>query len=190
MGKTIRAVLLLALFTQGVCNLIVTGIQMVRPEWFFEYQSLTKNIDLTGFSLVFTLPVFCICVPLAEEFIFRRLLYGLMRIVFPIWVSVVAATIIFCIYHANIVQILYIVPFGITACLIYEKTGTMVYSFLYHMGFNSLGFALEGLTRCSFMNRTVAGVYSVVSLPLLIYFLITFLCVKNSSFAEDKSQKD
>ena len=77
-----------------------------------------------------------ILVPVAEELIFRGLLYARIRRMLPVWASVLTASVIFALYHGNVIQILFAFPMAIILTLLYEKGKWIGYPILFHMGVN------------------------------------------------------
>lgn len=77
-----------------------------------------------------------ILVPVAEELIFRGLLYARIRRTLPVWASVLTASVIFALYHGNMIQILFAFPMAIILTLLYEKGKWISYPILFHMGVN------------------------------------------------------
>ena len=77
-----------------------------------------------------------ILVPVAEELIFRGLLYARIRRTLPVWASVLTASVIFALYHGNMIQILFAFPIAIILTLLYEKGKWISYPILFHMGVN------------------------------------------------------
>ena len=77
-----------------------------------------------------------ILVPVAEELIFRGLLYARIRRTLPVWASVLTASVIFALYHGNMIQILFAFPMAIIPTLLYEKGKWISYPILFHMGVN------------------------------------------------------
>lgn len=77
-----------------------------------------------------------ILVPIAEELIFRGLVYGRIRRMLPVWVSVLTASAIFALYHGNMIQILFAFPMAIILTILYEKGKWVGYPILFHMGVN------------------------------------------------------
>ena len=74
--------------------------------------------------------------PVAEELIFRGLLYARIRRTLPVWASVLTASVIFALYHGNMIQILFAFPMAIILTLLYEKGKWISYPILFHMGVN------------------------------------------------------
>ena len=77
-----------------------------------------------------------ILVPVVEELIFRGLLYARIRRTLPVWASVLTASVIFALYHGNMIQILFAFPMAIILTLLYEKGKWISYPILFHMGVN------------------------------------------------------
>ena len=88
-----------------------------------------------------------ILVPVAEELIFRGLLYARLRRMLPVWASVLTASVIFALYHGNMIQILFAFPMAIILTLLYEKGKWISYPILFHMGVNLTTVVLGALAR-------------------------------------------
>lgn len=88
-----------------------------------------------------------ILVPVAEELIFRGLLYARIRRTLPVWASVLTASVIFALYHGNMIQILFAFPMAIILTLLYEKGKWISYPILFHMGVNLTTVVLGALAR-------------------------------------------
>ena len=86
-----------------------------------------------------------ILVPVAEELIFRGLLYARIRRTLPVWASVLTASVIFALYHGNMIQILFAFPMAIILTLLYEKGKWISYPILFHMGVNQTTVVLGAL---------------------------------------------
>lgn len=88
-----------------------------------------------------------ILVPVAEELIFRGLLYARIRRTLPVWASALTASVIFALYHGNMIQILFAFPMAIILTLLYEKGKWISYPILFHMGVNLTTVVLGALAR-------------------------------------------
>lgn len=77
-----------------------------------------------------------ILVPVAEELIFRGLVYARIRRRLPVWTSILLASAIFALYHGNMIQILFAFPMAVILSLLYEKGRWMGCPILFHMGVN------------------------------------------------------
>lgn len=75
-------------------------------------------------SFAVGLIVYGIVAPLAEEMIFRGIVYGAFRRYFPISVAMLITSALFGVYHGNIVQGTYAFVFGFMMVWLYEYFGT------------------------------------------------------------------
>ena len=86
----------------------------------------------------FTLPIFWgiilygLISPIAEEVVFRGLVYNRLRRYFPLWFAVTFSSFLFGIYHGNIVQAIYGFILGFLITWVYEKYGSFFMPILYH----------------------------------------------------------
>ena len=91
--------------------------------------------------------------PLAEELLFRGVVYGYVRRFFDVRTAVVGSAILFGIYHGNMVQAVYAVILGYFLAYAYEYLGDFKAPVLLHMEVNLLAviFAYSGLGRSAFV---------------------------------------
>lgn len=77
-----------------------------------------------------------IAVPIAEELIFRGLMYNRMKQLFSVPMSIFLTSLLFALYHGNMIQILFAFPLAVILAWIYEKGKWFGYPALFHMGVN------------------------------------------------------
>ncbi|MCD7882190.1 MAG: CPBP family intramembrane metalloprotease, partial [Lachnospiraceae bacterium] len=75
-------------------------------------------------------------VPIAEELIFRGLVYARMRIRLQVGSAAFFSALLFALYHGNPIQAIYAFPMAIVLALLYEHGGKLIYPILFHMGAN------------------------------------------------------
>ncbi|MCD7841730.1 MAG: CPBP family intramembrane metalloprotease, partial [Lachnospiraceae bacterium] len=75
-------------------------------------------------------------VPVTEELVFRGLTYRRMRTRMQTYQAVVISALLFALYHGNPIQMLYAFPMALLLALLYEKSGSLVYPILLHIGAN------------------------------------------------------
>lgn len=80
--------------------------------------------------------------PLAEEILFRGLIYNRLKKFFPIGISMVASAALFGLYHGNMVQALYGILLGLLIAYGYEITGHFAVPVFMHGIANAVVFAL------------------------------------------------
>ncbi len=77
-----------------------------------------------------------IVAPLAEEFIFRGLLFCRMKDWMKPWLAIILSGLLFGAYHGNVVQFIYAFFMGMIFAIIYHKTGTLWTTVVAHMTAN------------------------------------------------------
>ncbi|MCD8075823.1 MAG: CPBP family intramembrane metalloprotease [Lachnospiraceae bacterium] len=75
-------------------------------------------------------------VPVAEELIFRGLVYERMRTRLCKRQAVFFSALLFALYHGNPIQMIYAFPMAMLLALLYEQSGCLVAPVLFHMGAN------------------------------------------------------
>lgn len=75
-------------------------------------------------------------VPLAEELIFRGLIYERMKRFFSVKVSVVLSALLFALYHGNPIQMIFAFPMAVALAVVMEHGGSLLFPVLFHMGAN------------------------------------------------------
>ncbi|MGP1613100.1 MAG: lysostaphin resistance A-like protein [Catonella sp.] len=114
-----------------------------------------------------------IAAPIVEEVIFRGVVLGSFRKVFPAWISILVSAIIFGAYHMNPVAIVYASLMGIVAGIVYEKKRNLLFTIMLHMANNFMGL-LEDFVPKGIGVTIVNGVSLVMILPMcyVVYKMI------------------
>ena len=97
------------------------------------------NSMIGGGSLHGVLLSAVIAAPIVEEVIFRGVVLGSFRKVFPAWISILISAVIFGAYHMNPVAIVYASVMGIIAGIVYEKKRNLLFPIILHMANNFMG---------------------------------------------------
>lgn len=84
--------------------------------------------------------------PLTEELIFRVLVYRRMKRKLSAGVSVFLSSLLFAVYHGNVIQMVFAFPMALVLTLLYEKGGRFRYPLLFHMGCNLTAVAVNLFT--------------------------------------------
>lgn len=84
-----------------------------------------------------------IIIPIAEELIFRALIYKRLRRSYGIGFALVISSLLFGIFHGNLVQGVYAFLLGLLLALIYEKWENIYLCMLYHMAANTSSLLLS-----------------------------------------------
>ena len=123
------------------------------------------NSMIGGGSLHGVLLSAVIAAPIVEEVIFRGVVFGSFRKVFPAWVSILISAVIFGAYHMNPVAIVYATVMGIIAGVVYEKKRNLLFTIILHMANNFMGL-LQDFVPAGIGVTVVNAVSLVMILPM------------------------
>lgn len=140
------------------------------------YSQVSEN----QYSVMFLFGLFLYGVvsPLAEEVVFRGIVYNRMKKYFSVKVSIAASACFFGIYHANLVQGIYGLLMGVLIAYVYEKFDSFFYAFLFHAAAN---IAVYTVTSYENLYRIVMTPYACVILAgILLVGLIVVFRLENS----------
>lgn len=164
---TVKNVLCLAsigLFGQYVVGFLMALVRMVLPSIFVNYDRMVQAVNLNQGYPVLMLFLVVVLGPIAEEILFRGVIYGKLREGFTLTQAAIISGAIFGIYHKNMVQGIYASLFGIILAYIFEKTKTIWGAVVTHMLFNLSSYFISWLKQLQ------------VALPAYFYFLFHFFC--------------
>lgn len=99
--------------------------------------------SLFGYSVVLVVIRTVILAPVAEELIFRGLVYNRIRCLLGFWPAALISAAIFGVYHLNLAQGIYAFLFGILFCLVYRSFNNPAACVIMHMAANALAVILE-----------------------------------------------
>ncbi len=125
----------------GILNLAWSGLLT-----FFKIQQHFSNAaqeSLLSGQLLIQILSMGIFAPLTEELIFRGLLYRRMKSLLSVGWSVILSSLLFAVYHGNMIQIVFAFPMALVLALLYEKSGRFCYPLLFHMGCNLTAIAVN-----------------------------------------------
>ena len=149
-GKDIRkttyliGILVLCAVSGGILNLLWSGIlQQLRiqdhfsnavQEQLFAGQAMVQLLGLGGL------------VPLAEELIFRGLIYTRIRKRIPAGAAIFFSALLFALFHGNVIQMIFAFPLALILAWLYERSGWFACPLAFHMGANLTAIILNLLS--------------------------------------------
>lgn len=128
--------------TVGLCLGVTSFLSMIgMMEQNSDYQAVANtqfaaNIYLTAIGYGFVSPV-------AEELLFRGLIYTRMRQYFHVRIAIVASAALFGLYHGNSVQVTYAFVMGLFMAYAYEAFGSFYMPLGIHIGANILACMIQ-----------------------------------------------
>ncbi|MBQ7352381.1 MAG: CPBP family intramembrane metalloprotease [Clostridia bacterium] len=148
-----------------VINLLLILLAKVAPEsWFTAHNE--QNMSLTTANSTIRFLAVALIAPLTEEILFRGLIASALERSLPRWVAIILSSLIFGFVHGTIISLIYATILGIFMCWLYFKTGSLLSSILFHMGFNVVSYFLTGESISLFL----VGLCILVVIYEIIYF--------------------
>lgn len=124
------------------------------------YQNVAEKQYLPGLWL--GLLLYAVAAPLAEEVLFRGIIYNSLRLAVKPGLAAVTAAVFFGIYHGNFVQGLYGFLMGLLMIYGYEYFGKFRIPILMHVGINTVTYLITYATKSGRLTVSLSGlgVYS------------------------------
>lgn len=109
--------------------------------------------------------------PIVEELLHRGLIYNYIRKIKGEWVAVIGSSLIFGIWHGELVQCVYTVIAGLAFAIVYKKTGSLKYSIGIHI-LNNFLTTLPPAWNTDFTYIAIDGISRAMALPALAIFIL------------------
>ena len=120
----------------AVLVIIILNMLPISEEAFAEYTESTSVIDSSGFISMVSNVIFA---PIAEEMIFRGLVYTRLKRAMPKWIAAVLQAALFGVLHGQILWIAYAFAVGLILAAYFESTGSLFANITVHICFNLMG---------------------------------------------------
>lgn len=152
------------------CVIGYTGLSHIFTRYGTAYNTsfADQNIVLLILSVV-------VLGPLCEEIVFRGLIYRRIRVYAGSHVGALVSSLLFGLYHGNMIQFIYAFFLGLLVCAIYEKSRNLKVCVAAHAALNlwtivlAYGFRVETLdpSTYSFLLPVAEGAVAVAGLVVL-----------------------
>lgn len=119
-----------------------------------------------GNPMVFQILTLCIAAPAAEEMIFRGMMYQRLSEYVDKMTAVVVSSIVFGVYHGNLVQGIYALILGILLCFVFESCGTLLAPVFLHMACNTAALIIMYLPISRYISNNIVLNIIVMMLEL------------------------
>ena len=172
--KNIGYIIVMGVLGQYASNLIATLTGVLIPSAMDSYEDLAQNFDLSTASPVLMILAVCIVGPIAEELVFRGMIFGKLRRAFSFWPAAIISGIMFSVFHMNIMQGVYASVLGVLLAYVYEKTQTIFGSIFFHIVFNASSYITD------FVNSGIQSVVpseTVYSAGLILFSILSGIIV-------------
>ena len=168
--KNIGCIIVMGVLGQYASNLIATLTGVLIPSAMDSYEDLAQNFDLSTASPVLMILAVCIVGPIAEELVFRGMIFGKLRRAFSFWPAAIISGIMFGVFHMNIMQGIYVLPLAIVLGYVAYRTKSVYPCIFMHMINNFMPTLLSGLPEIT-PTLPIAAVIIVICAGLL--YLLT-----------------
>ncbi|MGN1205589.1 MAG: lysostaphin resistance A-like protein [Eubacterium sp.] len=145
--KATGTIFLLAFASQFVCNIMLLVFQKVFPAIYEDYCKLVDTMSLKTMPAPAMIAIVGIIGPIAEELIFRGMVFRTLRKGFSFGIAALLSGVCFGIYHMNWVQGVYASCLGLVLAFVYERTQSILGAILFHIFFNCVNYFLEILGK-------------------------------------------
>ncbi len=151
--------ILAGIFASLTASLLATLSQVGQV--FEGYESASQTIFSQ--TVLMQIAAAGIVMPVVEEFVFRGLMYNRMKDYMSANMAMIISSLIFGLYHGNLIQGIYGFVMGLIMIFVYEKYQTMAAPVLCHIGANLISIILEFL-NIQLDSVVTAGVIAVACL--------------------------
>ena len=116
--------------------------------------------------------------PVAEEMVFRGIVFNRLKRFFGKVTAIIGSALIFGLYHGNMVQALYGFILGLLMAFFYERYGSFIVPVLLHSAANVCVYVVSGsaVLQSGFMNWTGCIVCGV--LVMVLFWVLVKQCKK------------
>ena len=167
-SEGVLVLLMGAAFSQ-FANMLVALLQTT-----LNYQEYQESMDqmISGKSLWFLILCMGVIAPIAEEIVFRWLIYLRLRDYMSMGLATVISGVFFGVYHGNLVQAVYAGILGIVFARFLEMTGDLKTSILLHMGANIWSLLYSYLISWALKKVFFGGMVMLLVLGLLLVMIL------------------
>ncbi|WP_027421734.1 CPBP family intramembrane glutamic endopeptidase [Lachnobacterium bovis] len=173
--------LLVLIFVVIVIAFCLNDLLMYSPliKLSYSYEN-TSKIFYTG-GLIVEIIGNAILTPLAEEIIYRGIIFNKLNLYMKKNISIILSALIFGLAHGNIVQFVYAFVFGIIfACLVEKDKGIQI-SIILHMCVNLFGVLRTNFKFLNFVFANNVALDVILKAILLVgCFFVVFIYTKNN----------
>lgn len=159
--KTVGCLAALAFFAQYACSIVMAVISITFPHSFNNYVKLMEGVDINVLPAWATLFIVALWAPLAEEIVFRAMIFRTLRKGFAFWPAAILSGVAFGVYHMNLVQGVYASLLGVLLAYIYEKTNSLLGAYIFHLSFNLMNYVQSFIQQNAGIPQLLQGLITL-----------------------------
>lgn len=163
----IKDIMYITLFGIGL-SVIVLILSGILTKLIPSYTNVQKQLEYTRNSIS-QLFIIIILIPIYEEIIFRRVIFGYLKENYNIICAIIIQALVFGIAHGNIVQGIYTFILGVALAFVYMYCNSLWASIILHIIFNLFGILIvPNLVSINPIMEYVIIIFGIVCLVISI----------------------
>lgn len=167
---------LLALLAGGTLGMALNNILAMTPLLRISGGFQEANSAFFGGRVIYEILGSCLLVPIAEELLFRGVVFKRLRLLIGLWPGIVLSAAIFGIMHFNLVQFVYAGVIGLLLAFLVEKTGYLYVAALAHIAANTMAVIRQDTGWLGFTyEATVSGIGATLAILAVALLLIGYM---------------
>ena len=150
------------------------------------YSEVSK--EFISNPIPFQILTLCIVSPIAEEVIFRGIMYRRLSEYSDIMTAVIISAIVFGVYHGNLVQGIYALLLGIMLCYVYDSCHTLAAPIFLHMICNAAALIIMYFPVSRYISNNIILNIIIMLLEIfgMVYFTYRLYKLKNKEMEEER----
>lgn len=181
----VRAIwhIFLAVTAGAMCGIAVNNLIAMTPLMDMSAGFQEANSAFFAGGVIYELLGSCLVIPLAEELLYRGVVYKRLRNLFGVSAGIVLSALIFGLVHANLVQFMYAGMLGLLLAYLFEVTGKLYVPVLGHIAANLAAVVRQETGWLDFAYEpTVAG----IGISLVLLLAVAVLLFLQRRYARQK----
>lgn len=163
----------ISIITGALCGIAVNNLIAMTPLMDVSTGFQEANNSFFAGGVIYELLGSCLVIPIAEELLYRGVVYKRLRNLFGVSAGIVLSALIFGLVHANLVQFLYAGILGLLLAYLFEVTGKLYVPVLGHIAANLAAVVRQETGWLDFAYEpTLAGIGVSLVLLLVVAFLL------------------
>jgi membrane protease YdiL (CAAX protease family) len=170
------SVVVLAVAGSQLLNDLINVLDLYKL--FPSYAELT-NETMAGQPVWLLILTVGVLAPIAEELVFRGLIFHRMKDWMNPVLAIILSSVIFGLYHGNMIQFIYATLLGMILAVVYHRTGTLWIAILAHISANLWSLCASGWWN-AFTRNIPYGIFAGLLLEVLLCVIPAYwIFVKN-----------
>ncbi len=141
--KTISILAVMGIAANYAAGIVVMIFSFITPTTLDKYNETLETFNTDAVPGIIMVLIVAILGPLAEELMFRCMIFRTLRKGFTFWPAAIISAAMFGIFHMDLIQGTYAFCFGIFLAYVYDKNWSLFAVWLMHGLFNGASFVMD-----------------------------------------------